>query len=72
MSLFSRLFGRRQSAIERELHDMYVQMLCMVAGYSPADAEQTVSEAIAMCKQQCAAEGTADLPEDLGIMGVII
>lgn len=66
MSLFSRLFRGRQSAIERELHEMYVQMLCMVAGYSPADAEQAVSEAIAMCKQQGAAEGTADLPEDFG------
>jgi hypothetical protein len=66
MSLFSRLFGGRQSAIEREIYQIYVQMLCMVAGYSPADAEQAVSEAIAMCKQQGAAEGTADLPEDFG------
>ena len=66
MSLFSRLLGKRQSAIERELYDMYVQMLCMVAGYSPADAKQTVSEAITMCKQQGAAEGTADLPKDFG------
>ena len=66
MSLFSRLFGGRQSAIERELHNMYAQMLCMVPGYSPLDAEQAVSEAITMCKQQGAAEGTADLPEDFG------
>lgn len=66
MSFFSRLFGGQQSAIERELHDTYVRMLCMVAGFSPSDAQQTVSEAIAMCKQQGVAEGTADLPEDFG------
>lgn len=66
MSLFSWPFGRQQSAIERELSDIYVSMLCTVAGSSPTDAEQTVSDAIAMCKQQGAAEGTANLPGDFG------
>src|SRR3990172_671271 len=54
------------SALERQLSDMYVQMLCMMPGFTRTDVERTVSEAIAMCKQQGAAEGTADLPEDFG------
>jgi hypothetical protein len=66
VAFFSRLFGDRRSAIERELRDIYVQMLCTLVGSSPTDAEQTVSDAIAMCKQQGIAEGTADLPDDFG------
>lgn len=66
MSFFSRFLGGRQSKLERELHDMYANMLCTVAGYQPAQAEQTVSEAIAMCKQEANAEGTANLPEGFG------
>lgn len=66
MSIFSRFFGGRQSAIERELHDMYVQMLSTFMGFSPTEAEQMVSDIITMCKQQGIAEGTADLPKDFG------
>lgn len=65
MSLFSRIFGRRQSATERGLHEVYAQML-IVAGFSPQDADQSVSKAITMCKHQRVAEGTADLPENFG------
>ena len=66
MSLHSRLSGGRKSAVESELYELYTQMLCRIAGYSPLDAEQAVSEAIAICKQQGASEGTADLPQDFG------
>ena len=66
MSFFSRLFGGSKSDNERMLHDFYVEMLCGVAGYSTADAERFVSDAIAMCKQQGIEEGTAKLPADFG------
>lgn len=66
MSLFSRIFGSREPVIERELHDMYAQMLCTVAGYTPTQANQVVSEAIAACKREGKSEGTADLPGDFG------
>ena len=45
LSLFSRLFGGRQAAIERGLHDLYTQMLCMVAGHTPTQAERAATEA---------------------------
>jgi hypothetical protein len=66
MSLLSRLFGGGQSGIEHELQEMYAGMLCMLAGWTPKEAEQAVSEAIGMCKQQGKAGGTAHLPPDFG------
>lgn len=54
------------SQLQRELQEIYTQMLCRVAGYTPTQADQTVSEAIATCKKQGKAEGTSDLPEDFG------
>lgn len=66
MSFFSRLFRGGQSRLERQLHDLYVAMLCGLAGFTARKAEQAVSEALAMCKQQGKAEGTADLPNGFG------
>lgn len=66
MSLFSRLFGGQNTAIERELHELYTRMLESRLGWTPSEATRAVSGAIAACKREGKAEGTADLPEDFG------
>ena len=68
MSIFSRIFGGRHSALERELHDFYVQTLC-VHGFPRLEAKHTVSEVIAACKSRGAAEGTNVLTETFGDYG---
>ena len=71
MSFLSRLFGGSQAAIEREVRNIYTQMLCNFCGYTSTQAEQAMSEAIATCKQQGKSEGTADLPKDYGNLLVV-
>jgi len=66
MSVFSRLFGGRGGLLERELHRMYVEMLCGSLGLDRAEAEREVSNAIALCKEQGRAQGTSALPLDYG------
>ena len=66
MSIFSRLFGGRGGLLEREMHRMYVEMLCGFLGFKPAEAERAVCDAIALCKEQGRAQGTSALPMDFG------
>ena len=66
MSLLSWILGGREAVPERQLHQLYAQMLGGLAGCTPEEADQMVSEAIAACKKQGKAQGKYDLPEDYG------
>lgn len=66
LSMLSRIFGRGAQSVERGLRALYARMLCEACGFTTADAEQVVSQAISLCKEQGRAEGTADLPADYG------
>lgn len=67
MSFFSKWFKHSQSNIERELEEMYSQMLSQLpTGITLEHARKDVREAIELCKEQAIKEGTFDLPNNYG------
>ncbi|OIP13805.1 MAG: hypothetical protein AUJ99_00875 [Caldisericum sp. CG2_30_36_11] len=67
MPIFSKWFKRSQSDIEKELGEMYSQMLSQLpTGMTLEYARREVKKAIELCKEQAIKEGTIDLPNNYG------
>jgi len=66
-SIFSKLFKGSQSIIEKDLEEMYAQMLSQLpTGITLEKARKHVKKAIRFCKKCATREGTANLPDNYG------
>lgn len=64
--IFTKLFRRRITPLERDLHAVYVQSLLASSTMSRDEAEKIVADALSACRQQSKEEGTDRLPENYG------
>ena len=58
--------ARGRQNIEKELEEMYTQMLSLSFGMTLEQAHKEVKEAIKLCKRQAITEGTINLPKNYG------
>jgi len=65
--MFPKWFKHSQSNIERDLEEMYSEMLSRLpTGMTFEQARKEVKKAIQLCKEQAKKEGTSDLPDNYG------
>lgn len=64
--MFSSILNQPARRLEREMHEMYTEMLSAFCAMTQREARKTVSEAIRMCKRQGKIDRTLNLPGNYG------